>query len=362
MSFSAKNTNREPDTLVAISRALSSLMLYLPLGLLLPLIQALDKMTYYISLKNLTRRYHNLSGVPEKNKYYIPLLMQTYDNAVHATSYILYALFYPAFFVSLKILKIMPLQSSAWLVFGEDIKAHIKKWHKEWFENKIIWLQNNPIKVTYFCVLPIALASVLTAVLGVSILAEIYLFWACSFWSGLMINTLANIVTQGWDSDALKDTQKIVFSINTALSNQDKKRYSKFWGLTGLYLAGDVAFFTGVNRLNEWARGCFASFQYWLSLYVVIKVVANHSPDLILRLESYIDPKIKSDSEQEQQAETQTSILGNGLWLTGYHFLHGLGSQNAINYYHQHQEISHSKDELSVVFLESTQNRNICGA
>ncbi len=358
MSFLAKNTNREPDTLEAISRALSSLMLYLPLGLLLPLIQALDKMMYYISLKNLTRRYHNLSGVPEQNKYYTPLLMQAYDSAVFAIAYVLYALLYPAFFISSKI---WSLQTS-WKIFPESMNSHVKKWYQKWFENKIIWLKNNSEKVTYFCVLPIALASVLTAVLGVTILAEVYLFWACSFWSGLMLNALANIVTQGWDSDALKDTQKIIFSINTALSNQDKKRYRKFWGITGLYLAGDVAFFTGVNRLNEWTRGCFASFQYWLSFYVVIKVVANHSPDLILRLESYIDPKIKADSEPEQQAETQTSILGNGLWLTGYHFLHGLGSQNAINYYHQHQEISHSKDELSVVFLESKQNRNICGA
>jgi len=344
MSFSVKNNDRKIESLESISRILSIWVLYVPLGLLSPIVKGVDKINYYLKLKNLTQRYHHISNVPEQSMYYAPLLMQTYGRVMHAIAHIVYALLYPAFFVFSKIL---PLQS--FNIFPEKVNAYLKKCYQAWFESKILWLKSNPSKVTYFYLLPTVLAAGFSAMFGVTILIEIYLFWACSFWSGLMVNTLANIVTQGWNASVVKDSQKLIYSMGEGLSEQDKIRYKKFWQKTSLYLAFDLAFFRYIHRLREWATGCFASFQEWTMLYVAVKLAANNSPALILRLESYLE---QDDSLQKQEIEKRPPILGNGLWLIGYHFLHELGSQDAINDYHQNQTASDSKN-LGVIRQES---------
>tara|TARA_R110002110_G_scaffold166602_2_gene367263 strand:- start:9489 stop:10556 length:1068 start_codon:yes stop_codon:yes gene_type:complete len=334
MSSLDKNTNQ---VIERMAKMLSGIILYFPLGFINPIARGTDKVYYYLRLKNLTKTYHSLEDIPEENKFCTQSVLNLYEKIFSTLVIGFHFLLYPALLGAEKLR----------LVNVFSFKVEEQAWYQVWLQSCLEWLKNNPGKIAYFIVLPIILGPTIAVAFGIKNLTDAYLFYTCSIWSGLILNTLANFITQAWRASEWLDLKKFMTELGSTMqSESDWNRYTKFITIYSLNLSFDLIAFNYMDRLRDWTAGCTQYFKEWLGFYLVVKVSANYTPDLMLKLESYLE--LDEEELLPNQAHPANSlemcsmplVLGRGLWLTSYHYLHSLGSNGAIDYYHQQQRAS----------------------
>lgn len=296
----------------------AQLVLYFPFGFFLPLADMYDAVCYYLQLHHLPKRYHDLQGVPHSHRNVRNALVEAHSECIKFFE----SIFSDVWFLLLHVYYyLMPTFLHEWTYMQSPHAERVKD-----------WLLNHPSKTVYMGIIPLLFCGALWSVGGFPLLIESYLFLACSYWSGLMINTLTNLIILRQEAEEWQN-MKVFF--NKLRHGQDGEK----WPLIKIFLINvlfrmlvDLTFFGYLNRHRDLIAGSFSYFFTWTGIYFATKAISNTTPDLLLSLESKL-----SDNNLDQEDVT---LSGKCVWLVGYHALHSLGAQSAIDYYDQKHQAS----------------------
>lgn len=313
-------TNQQfTDSLNYLSDLTARTVCYLPYGFLLPLANLIDAARYYLKLKNLPEHYQSIEAVPGRQRQFVNTLNKQHLAALH----LLASLFQKTWFIPVWFfVQVMP---SNWqrLPFAEN----------EWFLQAKHWLHKHPGSFVYKGILPGCIVAGILTIGGPMLFVECYFFYACSFWSGLLINTFTNMLVLRQQSEEWQNLLTFKDFILTA--DRDERLPIILRAFQDLFMRGivDFAFFRFLNRHKELFYGCFSYFFVWTGIYLSTKASVNCSPELLLSFEKRLQ-------KPDYQLSTNQLVWHNLTWISGYHVLHSLGSSVAIQEYQQsHQAV-----------------------
>lgn len=318
-------TNQQfTDSLNYISDLTARTVCYLPYGFLLPLANLIDAARFYLKLKNLPEHYQAIEAVPRGQRPFKNSLNEKHLAALG----LLDSLFQKAWFIPVWVfVKMVP----------SNLQRHSSA-EKQWFLQAKHWLHKHPGSFVYKGVLPGCIIGGILAIGGPMLFVECYLFYACSFWSGLLINTLTNVLVLRQQSEEWQNL--LIFKNFIQKTDGDDRLPTIIQSLKDLSMrvVVDFAFFGFLNRHKELFYGCFSYFFVWTGIYLSTKASVNCSPELLLSYE-------KRMQKPDYQPGPNQLVWHNLTWISGYHVLHSLGSNVAIQeYQHSHQAVFASSE------------------
>ncbi|MBS0289401.1 MAG: hypothetical protein JSS07_05145 [Proteobacteria bacterium] len=313
-------------------------ILFVPKGLLLPIVQNLDDIRELLIHDKVACAYcskHTLLPSKYRKKF------TTFTNKFFNTlTRVLYRVILKSTYFSMYILEKLFSQSFLDKIKKILIKMEIKIGDR--FQKVARFLLNNRNRIVWYGLIASLLLSTCIFFWGIGIIPEIYVFIMGSIWGGKILNSIANLIV------LRQQAIEWLFLKNVFLWLLGKKEPT-FEGIKEskvLFrkLLLDCTLISVIGRFSQFMNYCFQAFFSWLIFYVLIKITADETPGMIHKLERYMSQHPKTKGQY---------YFSNAVWLASYKlFQSSCSPQAKVQYDLFHSKIHDQQAEPKVLPVE----------
>ncbi len=315
-----------------IADLLSQVALYIPKGLILPVVQFIDESRQLLKHHHVACAFcqRNLPP-PEGAKSTITNRINDSLSAVEQLN--VHIIMWCFKFINLLISTLFP---ELWIKFvSSKIEKSADKF--SYSANALSeWLIKNRNKIVWYGLIPLVLLTAISMIWGVSLIPEIYIFFIASFWGGKILNHLANLIVHQKNSEEwafLKKCWEKIKNPNQEIQILTEKQAIK---PLAIRIAIELTLVNIIGKFSQFISYCFQAFFSWLIFYILVKTASEQAPQMLHSLE-------KSMNQKNKQSYQYGGIhFDNLLWLVSYQAFRSTGSEKAqASYDELHEKIHH---------------------
>ena len=277
---------------IRASEALASLLLYLPYGVAYPFAKGWDFFTW-LKKKNPSVCYHCQQNPAHYHKTHLDRFNQRFRILEQKGQRGL-AQFFSTLGIQDRLLRTLKMPD---------------------------WL--SPAVFVWGGLLPATAIAAIYAFVGSWPLIYLTLLATSSFWSGLVINTVANLIVLQEKAPEYD-----------ALAHPTRYNWKEYIGSLTTRLGRDLLIAHLISDIKTFYSFCTAAFDGWLMVYVGTKIAVNQSSPYINQLEAKLTASSQV-SEPDTWWTQSKNVCENFSWYVGYQALYQLGSYQAIDEYEQ---------------------------
>ncbi|MBS0286988.1 MAG: hypothetical protein JSR17_06815 [Proteobacteria bacterium] len=302
-----------------IARALADWLLFIPRGIVLPLLKGISDTAELLKHDQIACVYCHRQVLPPKNAKgnFSFFVLRIFNSIEH----FLREHIHESIVWSISLLK---------RGFANDKLRKMNRFLQSLLQ-KILpkvapfanWLSDNRNQIVWYGVLPLFLISGCAWVYGFGIIPELYIFMVASFWGGKIINHTANMIVYKKKSaewSFLSNIGNVSSSAKTEAKNLSKR------------LAMEVVLLHFIGKIPQFIASCFQAFFGWLLFYVLVKTATEEMPFMMSKFEQRLDKNRVANNQYR---------FDNFVWLVSYKLFTLTGSDSAQQNYRQLHERKH---------------------